>query len=121
MIQVKSFLMQAASWLMTNGPRRAVTASMVALTGIALFMANAAPTYAAPAPGMAPAVGGAYVAGINWSIVQSLTIDLDTTQLFAGAQLIINALSGPYLLLAGLGLGVAILATIVKVVRTIRL
>lgn len=112
---------QAVTWFKENSLRRGVTMAMVALTAFALFLANAAPTYAAPAPGIASAAGGEYVSGISWGIMQSLTINLDTTQLFAGAQLIIDALSGPYLLLAGLGLGVAILATIVKVVRTIRL
>ena len=51
----------------------------------------------------------------------ALNINLDTDQLFSGAQLIIDALSSPYLLIAGLGLGVAILAAILKAVQTIRL
>jgi hypothetical protein len=50
-----------------------------------------------------------------------LTISLDTTQLFAGAQLMIDALSSPYLLIAGLGLGVAILAAIMSAVTRLRL
>lgn len=50
-----------------------------------------------------------------------LTISLDTSQLFAGAQLMIDALSSPYLLIAGLGLGVAILAAIMSAVTRLRL
>lgn len=60
---------------------------------------------------------------IGYTLAQTsqLNIDLDTGQLFEGAQLIIDALSSPYLLIAGLGLGVAILAAILKAVQTIRL
>lgn len=58
---------------------------------------------------------------IGYTLAQTLDITLDTTQLFEGAQLIIDALSSPYLLIAGLGLGVAILAAILKAVQTIRL
>lgn len=58
---------------------------------------------------------------IGYTLAQTLEIDLDTSQLFSGAQLIIDALSSPYLLIAGLGLGVAILAAILKAVQTIRL
>lgn len=54
-------------------------------------------------------------------MTESLTISLDTTQLFSGAQLMIDALSSPYLLLAGLGLGVAILSAIMTAVNRIRL
>lgn len=62
-------------------------------------------------------------APIGYTLAQTgeLNIDLDTGQLFEGAQLIIDALSSPYLLIAGLGLGVAILAAILKAVQTIRL
>lgn len=52
---------------------------------------------------------------------QSLTINLDTSQLFAGAQLMIDALSAPYLLLAGFGLGVSILGAIIVAVNRVRL
>lgn len=58
---------------------------------------------------------------VGYTLAQTLDITLDTTQLFEGAQLIIDALSSPYLLIAGLGLGVAILAAILKAVQTIRL
>jgi hypothetical protein len=51
----------------------------------------------------------------------SLTISLDTAQLFNGAQMMIDALSSPYLLIAGLGLGVAILAAVMRAVTSLRL
>lgn len=51
----------------------------------------------------------------------SLNIELDTTQLFSGAQLMIDALGSPYLLIAGLGLGVAVLGAIMGAVRKVRL
>lgn len=54
-------------------------------------------------------------------MTETLAIDLDTTQLFSGAQLMINALSAPYLLIAGLGLGVAILGAIMTAVMRVRL
>lgn len=62
----------------------------------------------------------------NWPQIQaampmSLSVDLDTSQLFAGAQLMIDALGGPYLLIAGFGLGIAILGTIAGAVGRIRL
>lgn len=62
----------------------------------------------------------------NWpqiapTSVMSLSVDLDTSQLFAGAQLMIDALGGPYLLIAGFGLGIAILGTIAGAVGRIRL
>lgn len=59
--------------------------------------------------------------GILASTAQSLTISLDTTQLFAGAQLMIDALSAPYMLIAGLGLGVSILSAIMTAVSRVRL
>lgn len=64
-------------------------------------------------------VGESYL--VQYTRAQTLEIDLDTTQLFKGAQLIIDALSSPYLLIAGLGLGVAILAAILKAVTSLRL
>jgi hypothetical protein len=55
------------------------------------------------------------------STAYSLSIDLDTGQLFNGAQLIIDALTGPYLLIAGLSLGVAILGAVMAAVTRLRL
>lgn len=54
-------------------------------------------------------------------MTETLEITLDTTQLFTGAQLMINALSGPYLFIAGLGLGITILAAIMIAVRNVRM
>jgi hypothetical protein len=58
---------------------------------------------------------------IGYSTMQSLTVNLDTAQLFTGAQLIIDALSSPYLLIAGLGLGVSILGAILAAVTKLRI
>lgn len=66
------------------------------------------------------AVWAAYDLGYSMVQTDTLEIDLDTSQLFNGAQVMIDALSSPYLLLAGFSLGVAILAAIMKAVRTIR-
>lgn len=55
------------------------------------------------------------------STMQSLTINVNTDQLFSGAQLMIDALSNPYLFIAGLSLGVAILGAILAAVRGLRL
>jgi hypothetical protein len=76
---------------------------------------------AAPAVAHAANAAASYDYNLAYTTVASLTIDLDTTQLFTGAQLIIDALSSPYLLIAGLGLGVAILGAILKAVTTLRL
>jgi hypothetical protein len=51
----------------------------------------------------------------------ALSIDLDTTSMFDGAQLIIDALGGPYLYIAGLALGAAILGAIIAAVSRIRI
>lgn len=51
----------------------------------------------------------------------TLNIELDTTQLFNGANLMTSALSSPFLFIAGLGLGVAILGAIVRAVQSVRL
>jgi hypothetical protein len=51
----------------------------------------------------------------------ALQIDLDTTSMFDGAQLIIDALGGPYLYIAGLALGAAILGAIIAAVSRIRI
>lgn len=53
-------------------------------------------------------------------MTQTLEITLDTSMLFEGAQLMINALGGPYMFIAGLGLGVAILGAIVVAVQRVR-
>lgn len=72
-----------------------------------------------PAPLILAAASPAYA--IAATQASTLTIDLDTTKLFEGAQLMIDALSSPYLLLAGLGLGVAILSAIMAAVRKVRM
>lgn len=54
-------------------------------------------------------------------MTETLNINLDTTMLFTGAQLMIDALSSPYLLIAGLGLGVSILGAILVAVNRIRM
>lgn len=51
----------------------------------------------------------------------TLDINLDTSQLFNGAQIMLDALSSPYLLIAGFGLGVAILGAIMKAVTHLRI
>jgi hypothetical protein len=60
---------------------------------------------------------------LSYSMMQTetLDIDLDTTQLFNGAQIMLDALSSPYLLIAGFGLGVAILGAIMKAVTHLRI
>lgn len=50
-----------------------------------------------------------------------IQIDLDTTSLFQGANLMTAALSSPFLFIAGLGLGVAILGAIIRAVQSVRL
>lgn len=49
-----------------------------------------------------------------------ISINLDTTSLFEGAQLMIDILSSPYLLVAGLSLGVAILGAIMGAITRLR-
>lgn len=49
-----------------------------------------------------------------------ISINLDTTSLFEGAQLMIDILSSPYLLVAGLSLGVAILGAIMSAITRLR-
>ena len=70
-----------------------------------------------------PAAMSAVPAAIAATVMQTdtLSITLDTTQLFTGANLMLAALSSPYLFIAGLGLGVAILAAIMKAVTSLRL
>jgi hypothetical protein len=51
---------------------------------------------------------------------QSLTINLQTGMLFEGAQLMIDALGGPYMLIAGFALGVAILGAVFSAIRAVR-
>lgn len=51
----------------------------------------------------------------------TLEIELDTNKLFEGANLMTSALSGPFLFVAGLSLGVAILAAIIRAVQSVRL
>lgn len=59
--------------------------------------------------------------GYEFSVPEQLSITVNSDQLLAGAQLMIDALGGPYLFIAGLGLGVAILAAILAAVTRIRL
>jgi len=51
----------------------------------------------------------------------NLSINLDTSSMFNGAQLIIDALGGPYLYIAGLALGASILGAIIAAVSRIRI
>ena len=78
---------------------------------------------AAPIGTVLAAAPGAHVTPyeIAASSYQSLTINVNTGQLFSGAQLMIDALSNPYLFIAGLSLGVAILGAILAAVRGLRL
>lgn len=83
----------------------------------------AAPLAAVPAMNPASPVSpyNPYDYTISASTWQSLTINVNTAQLFSGAQLMIDALSNPYLFIAGLSLGVAILGAILAAVRGLRL
>lgn len=60
-----------------------------------------------------------------WGLLQDpgITIDLSAgiAQMWSGAQTMIDALSPVYLLIAGFGLGVAILGAIMKAVSRLRL
>jgi hypothetical protein len=60
---------------------------------------------------------------LSWLQDPGLTIDLSSgiAQMWSGAQTMIDALSPVYLLIAGFGLGVAILAAIMKAVGRLRL
>jgi hypothetical protein len=97
------------------------------LLGVMMFATVFSPmvTYAAPVDHDSAAgtydVVPAY--DVTYTMMQTDTLDiqLDTTQLFTGAQIMIDALSSPYLLLAGFGLGVAILGAIMKAVTHIRI
>lgn len=55
-----------------------------------------------------------------WNTWQ-LSITLNTDSMFQGAQLIIDALGGPYLYIAGLALGASILGAIIAAVSRIRI
>ena len=54
-------------------------------------------------------------------LLAQLQVTIETETLFQGANLMLEALTGPYLLIAGLALGVAILAAIMRAVTTLRL
>lgn len=82
--------------------------------------AHAAPVDNGSAVVVADAVP-AYDVAYTMMQTDTLDINLDTTQLFNGAQIMIDALSSPYLLIAGFGLGVAILAAIMKAVTHLRI
>ena len=95
--------------------------------GVIMFAVVLAPmvAYAGPVD-MDSAVATAAVVpayDITYTMMQTTTldIDLDTTQLFNGAQIMLDALSSPYLLIAGFGLGVAILGAIMKAVTHLRI
>lgn len=62
-----------------------------------------------------------YVYDLTATSAQSLTIDLDMDQMFSGANTIIDALGSPYLYIAGLSLGVAILAAVLAAVKGLRI
>ena len=68
-----------------------------------------------------------FFAALNFflSILQDPGISIDLSagiqQMWGGAQTMIDALSPVYLLIAGFGLGVAILAAIMKAVGRLRL
>lgn len=99
---------------------------MPVMVAVFMFAAVVAPAAAAgPVADVVPAGENVELHYPSYAVAassyQSLTVNLDTTQLFSGAQLIIDALSSPYLLIAGLGLGVAILAAIMKAVTGLRL
>lgn len=58
---------------------------------------------------------------IAYTMAYSLNVDIDTQHLFDGAQIMLDALSAPYLLIAGFGLGVAILGAIMRAVTRLRI
>lgn len=58
---------------------------------------------------------------LGYTSVYSLNIEIDTSSMLSGAQLIIDALGGPYLYIAGLALGAAILGAIIAAVSRIRI
>lgn len=82
--------------------------------------AHAAPVDNGSAAVMADVVP-AYDVSYTMMQTSTLDIDLDTSQLFNGAQIMLDALSSPYLLIAGFGLGVAILGAIMKAVTHLRI
>lgn len=94
----------------------------VMLTAVIMPVAAAGPASDVVAPIASETVVMHYPDyAIGYSTMQSLTVNLDTAQLFTGAQLIIDALSSPYLLIAGLGLGVSILGAILAAVTRLRI
>lgn len=102
----------------------AIAAAPTPVDGSSVMAAAPAALTAAVPPGsdqLVAALGPTYGYGIAAGTMQSLSIQLDTSQLFAGAQLMIDALSSPYLLIAGLGLGVAVLGAIMAAVKKVRL
>lgn len=62
-----------------------------------------------------------YLYGAPIQVAQTLSVNIDTSTLFTGAQTMLDALTSPYLLIAGFGLGVAILAAVMKAVTSLRL
>ncbi|MCA9979325.1 MAG: hypothetical protein KDD89_00765 [Anaerolineales bacterium] len=106
-------------------PRLRALASSMALALFGLLFVGAAPAAAAePAvANAAPAVAqaAAYGYGMTPTSYYTLSVTIDTTMLFDGAQLIIDALGGPYMYIAGLALGAAILGAIIAAVARIRI
>jgi hypothetical protein len=111
---------------------------IVAIVALVALAAPVSAAFAAPLPAPAdapptipmvdpdqplPYASTYYEPDLGYMIAQTdtINIDLDTSQLFTGAQTMIDALSSPYLLIAGFGLGVAILAAIMKAVTSLRL
>lgn len=50
-----------------------------------------------------------------------MEIDIDVSQMFGATEIVFNALSGPYLFIAGLGLGVAILGAVVRAIQMVKM
>jgi hypothetical protein len=69
--------------------------------------------------GVANTASGAF--DVIPTMAYSLSISLNTSSMFDGAQLIIDALGGPYLYIAGLALGASILGAIIAAVSRIRI
>lgn len=111
--------------------------SILMLVLVAAFvLAPVTSTYAAPADfGSATAVNyvpgeageaayyptGMYAPALMATLAQTLSLNIDTTSLFDGAQVILDALTTPYMFIAGLGLGAAILTAIMAAVIRLRL
>lgn len=102
----------------------------VLLAGL-MFAAVGTTFAAAPETAAAPMAVGDVMAYSTYAVPtvygaalmpsQQLSVTIDTSTLFTGAQTMLDALTSPYLLIAGFGLGVAILAAVMKAVTSLRL